>query len=123
MVNFHWWNKAASSLKRLLDGWLSIFGRSYKATNQPAALSQETLANEVYQYEFAYTALQTQWLSVSETPTEIVFYAAVKANQATAVNEPQFALEPLKETYQALSFDSLQATAQPRKTLVNRSQG
>lgn len=96
------------------DGY-QFFGRSYKETNQPAALSQETLANEVYQYEFAYTALQTQWLTVSETPTEIVFYAAVKANQATAVNEPQFALETLKETYQALSFDSLQATAQPRK--------
>ncbi len=122
MVNFHWWNRAASSLKRLLDGWLSIFGRSYKETNQPAALSQETLANEVYQYEFAYTALQTQWLTVSETPTEIVLRSG-QSQSSDAVNEPQFALETLKETYQALSFDSLQATAQPRKTLVNRSQG
>jgi|GEM_PF-3655677 len=40
------------------DGF-QFFGLSYKETNQPEVLSTEMLPNEVYQYEFAYTGLQS----------------------------------------------------------------
>lgn len=41
------------------DGF-QFFGLSYKETNEPEALRRDSLANEVYQYEFAYTALQSE---------------------------------------------------------------
>lgn len=40
------------------DGF-QFFGKSYKGTNVPAILAKEQLEDRVYQYEFAYVALQT----------------------------------------------------------------
>lgn len=49
------------------DGF-QFFGLSYKETNQPESLSREQLSNEIYQYEFAYTALQSERVKLSGKP-------------------------------------------------------
>lgn len=85
------------------DGY-QFFGRSYKETNFPIGLTQQELANEVYQYEFAYIALQTESYDLSLKKIELVFYGAVKGNQAIAVTKPAFSQQIMKERYEALSF-------------------
>lgn len=54
------------------DGF-QFFGLSYKETNQPESLGREQLSNEIYQYEFAYTALQSERVKLSGE-TRFVFY-------------------------------------------------
>ncbi|RDW21470.1 cellobiose phosphorylase [Oceanobacillus arenosus] len=73
------------------DG-LQFYGLSYKSTNQPEALTQPTLANEIYQYEFAYIALQSDkvTLRVSE---RFVFYGMFKEDHPSKVTEVEFASE------------------------------
>lgn len=70
------------------DGF-QFFGRSYKETNVPAALSQAKLANEIYQYEFAYTALQSQPVRLSGE-ARFVFYGLFKPDHAAAVTELEY---------------------------------
>ena len=65
--------KGVFKISRLLNGRLSIFGRSFKQTNTPEALGKRYLANEVYQYEFAYTALQTEAVQLTNESKEFVF--------------------------------------------------
>jgi cellobiose phosphorylase len=98
------------------DGY-QFFGRAYKATNVPQALGQETLANEVYQYEFAYIALQTEVYQLSEKPTEIVFYAAVKEDQPEAVSGPQFDSSNLQKRFEQLTFEPVVTHTLPTKQL------
>lgn len=105
------------SLKGYATDGYQFFGRSYKVTNIPEALQQELLPNEVYQYEFAYIALQSQWLELSETPTELVFYAACKEDQTEAVNKPQFSVEALYAQYEQLVFENLTGRTLPAKHL------
>ena len=54
------------------DGY-QFFGRSFKQINTPEALGKRYLANEVYQYEFAYTALQTEAVQLTNESKEFVF--------------------------------------------------
>ncbi|KIL52915.1 GH36-type glycosyl hydrolase domain-containing protein [Jeotgalibacillus campisalis] len=70
------------------DGF-QFFGLSYKETNIPEALGKETLANETYQYEFAYTALQSEKINVSGKAS-FVFYGCVHEDHAEAVRKPFF---------------------------------
>ncbi|MGO4268821.1 cellobiose phosphorylase, partial [Paenibacillus sp. TAF58] len=65
------------------DGF-QFFGLSYKATNQPEALTKDKLASEIYQYEFAYTALQSQRVVVDGT-ARFVFYGLFKPHHPNAV--------------------------------------
>lgn len=105
------------SLKGYATDGYQFFGRSYKTTNLPEALQQERLPNEVYQYEFAYIALQSQWLELSDTPTEVVYYAAVKENQVDAVSAPQFTVADLEAQYAQLVFEDLTGQEVPSKHL------
>ncbi len=98
------------------DGY-QFFGRTYKVTNLPQALAHETLANEVYQYEFAYIALQSESYQLSDETTEVIFYSAVKADQPQAVSGPQFDRPSLKEQFQKLTFESLTTQLLPAKQL------
>lgn len=50
-----------------------FFGLSYKKTNEPKALFEQTLANQNYQYEFPYITLQSEELALNEV-TSVVFY-------------------------------------------------
>ncbi len=54
----------------------------------------------MYQYEFAYIALQSESYQLSDETTEVIFYSAVKADQPQAVSGPQFDRPSLKEQFQ-----------------------
>ncbi|MEI5992177.1 hypothetical protein A5881_003733 [Enterococcus termitis] len=83
------------------DGY-QFFGRDYKETNQVKALSQPFLANEVYQYEFAYIALQTEKYKVTEQETTIVFYGAPLKNQEAMIKQPLVLREDIQKSYESL---------------------
>ena len=85
------------------DGY-QFFGREYKETNQAKALKQEYLSNEVYQYEFAYIALQTEIYELTEQQTKLVFYGAPIKNQAQVIEKPLVSLADIKKRYEALKF-------------------
>lgn len=70
------------------DGF-QFFGLSYKETNQPESLTRPTLANETYQYEFAYTALQSEPLELNGE-AQVVFYGLAKASHASAITALEF---------------------------------
>ncbi|QFT90529.1 hypothetical protein FIU87_17945 [Bacillus sp. THAF10] len=73
------------------DGF-QFFGLSYKETNQPEVLTKENLPNEIYQYEFAYTGLQSEKVELDGSES-FVFYGLFKENHAEAVTELAFADE------------------------------
>ncbi|MEJ8306771.1 GH36-type glycosyl hydrolase domain-containing protein [Saccharibacillus sacchari] len=70
------------------DGF-QFFGKSYKETNVPEALTHGQLANEVYQYEFAYTALQSELVPLSGEE-RFVFYGLYRADHPAAITEIEF---------------------------------
>ncbi|WP_413303253.1 cellobiose phosphorylase [Bacillus sp. 1P10SD] len=87
------------------DGF-QFFGLSYKETNKPEVLTKPTLANEVYQYEFAYTALQSERVKLNGS-TQFVFYGLYNENHSEAIAELEFneeisnAWEQVKSTINA----------------------
>ncbi|MFZ3577192.1 GH36-type glycosyl hydrolase domain-containing protein [Virgibacillus sp. DJP39] len=70
------------------DGF-QFFGLSYKTTNQPEVLSKSTLANDIYQYEFAYTALQSERITLSGRHN-VVFYGLFKEDHQSAITSLEF---------------------------------
>lgn len=70
------------------DGF-QFFGLSYKETNQPESLSREQLSNEIYQYEFAYTALQSERVKLSGE-AQFVFYGLFKQDHPEAITSLEF---------------------------------
>jgi len=68
------------------DGY-QFFGLSYKETDLPEVLFDETLANTVYQYEFGYVALLSEKKSGSVNET---FYGFANANHELAITELEF---------------------------------
>lgn len=98
------------SLNRLVgfstDGY-QFFGREYKETNQPKALTKKTLANEVYQYEFAYIALQTEQYDLSDKETLVVFYGTTVPNQESVIKAPLVSKTDIQKSYDALKFTKL----------------
>ncbi|WP_053373565.1 GH36-type glycosyl hydrolase domain-containing protein [Paenibacillus sp. FJAT-27812] len=73
------------------DGF-QFFGLSYKETDVPEALGKPALANEVYQYEFGYAALQSQ-LTLLEGEARFVFYGLFKPNHPSEVDALEFGAE------------------------------
>jgi len=76
------------------DGF-QFFGLSYKETNVPEALNQDKLPSTVYQYEFAYTALQSERVKVKGTAS-FVFYSVFKPDHPAAVGALEFQDEVLQ---------------------------
>ncbi|PZE22859.1 cellobiose phosphorylase [Paenibacillus xerothermodurans] len=76
------------------DGF-QFFGLSYKETNEPEALSREALAGEVYQYEFAYTALQSERVKLNGS-ARFVFYGLFMPDHPSAVDSLEFETEILQ---------------------------
>ncbi|MGM1022637.1 MAG: GH36-type glycosyl hydrolase domain-containing protein [Bacillota bacterium] len=70
------------------DGF-QFFGLSYKETNEPEALRRDSLANEVYQYEFAYTALQSERVKLAGE-ARFTFYGLFQPNHPTAVTKLEY---------------------------------
>jgi Cellobiose phosphorylase len=83
------------------DGF-QFFGLSYKATNEPEALGRESLANEIYQYEFAYTALQSERVKL-DGEARIVFYGLFREDHPEPVAAPEYgdAVEAAWRRYEA----------------------
>ncbi|USK34171.1 cellobiose phosphorylase [Bacillus sp. F19] len=75
------------------DGF-QFFGRSFKETDVPEALYQKNLPNSVYQYEFAYIALQSEAVELQGIE-QFVFYGCFKENHPEAVTSAQFIDEVL----------------------------
>jgi 1,2-beta-oligoglucan phosphorylase len=73
------------------DGF-QFYGLTYKDTNEPEALKRDTLANEIYQYEFAYTALQSERARLKGTK-HFTFYGVFKENHETAITKLEFQQE------------------------------
>ncbi|MEO3946474.1 cellobiose phosphorylase [Gorillibacterium sp. CAU 1737] len=104
------------------DGF-QFFGLSYKETDTPASLLQEQLANEVYQYEFAYTALQSAKVEL-KGEASFVFYGLVEANHPTAITSLEFG-DRLAEAWKAYEaekafLDEKLSSATPVKKLALR---
>ncbi|WP_405083283.1 GH36-type glycosyl hydrolase domain-containing protein [Paenibacillus chitinolyticus] len=74
------------------DGF-QFYGLSYKETDKPEALARPHLANEIYQYEFAYTALQSVRVVPGVEPVRFVFYGLFKENHPEAVTALEFGSE------------------------------
>lgn len=70
------------------DGF-QFFGLSYKETDIPERLSLAALANETYQYEFAYAALQTERQLLNGS-AKAVFYGMYKDHHADAIQSLAF---------------------------------
>lgn len=102
------------------DGY-QFFGTEYKTTNTPKILTEEHLANEVYQYEFAYIALQSQKVALGEdhqeNTHEFVFYGLALASQDKAVTENVVSIEDIKDSYKKTHFDQIKAIKQPSKKI------
>lgn len=82
------------------DGF-QFFGLDYKATDQPKALWAPTLANEIYQYEFAYIALQSKQVTLTDR-ARFVFYGLFKPDHPGAVEELEY-LDLVRQTWQELT--------------------
>ncbi|PLS04249.1 GH36-type glycosyl hydrolase domain-containing protein [Neobacillus cucumis] len=91
------------------DGF-QFFGLSYKETNEPEILSKEQLANEVYQYEFAYTALQSERIQLAGE-ARFVFYSLFKENHTEAITDLEFQTEVMDAWEQVESQDQLTAVS------------
>ncbi|PLR77046.1 cellobiose phosphorylase [Bacillus sp. V3-13] len=70
------------------DGF-QFFGLSYKETNQPEVLTKDSLDNEVYQYEFAYTALQSERIKLSGS-SRFVFYGLFDEDHPEAITSLEY---------------------------------
>lgn len=81
------------------DGF-QFYGLSYKETNSPFALTQENLANEIYQYEMAYTALQSEQVELNGKAT-FVFYGFAAENHPLAITKVEYQ-EKIQQAWQEL---------------------
>lgn len=82
------------------DGF-QFFGLSFKDSHRPEALSLERLPSEVYQYEFAYTALQSKTLDPANG-AEAVFYGLFREHHPEAVTEAAYS-DRLEEAWREAS--------------------
>lgn len=89
------------------DGF-QFYGLSYKETDMAEALMKPSLANEVYQYEFAYTALQAP-LAKLDGELNVVFYSIFKENHAEAVSSLAFTAEVQQAWEQVSAAPALQS--------------
>ncbi|MDQ6420196.1 cellobiose phosphorylase [Paenibacillus sp. LHD-117] len=107
------------------DGF-QFFGLSYKETDVPEALGRERLANKVYQYEFAYTALQSETVRLSSSgETSFVFYGLLKPNHPEAIEKLEYAEEVRNAWEQAKADSGLASELHPigTKIALNESIG
>jgi len=66
------------------DGF-QFFGLSYKETNIPEALLKDNLPSSIYQYEFAYFALQSEKIKVNQLKSTYDFYGYYEPHHEEAI--------------------------------------
>ncbi|MBO4623093.1 MAG: cellobiose phosphorylase [Bacilli bacterium] len=71
-----------------IDGF-QFFGKDYKFNNLPICLSKSHLDNEIYQYEFAYHALQSEKINLDKD-ARVVFYSYYSASHPDAISKPLY---------------------------------
>ena len=102
------------------DGY-QFFGKDYKLTNEPKAVVDGVMPNEVYQYEFAYAGLQSEELcGTSET---LVFYGSFLEEHYEVESTP-ILREEVKKLYETIDFTyegEFVAPAKHRVSFTNTS--
>lgn len=90
------------------DGF-QFYGLSYKETNQAEALTQPMLNNVVYQYEYAFTALQTERFELNGDAREAraVFYGLFKETHPAAIEELEYEQDVLAAWEQAEAMPAI----------------
>ncbi|EES72001.1 hypothetical protein POTG_03316 [Paenibacillus sp. oral taxon 786 str. D14] len=93
------------------DGF-QFFGLSYKETDRPEALARKELANEIYQYEFAYAALQTG-SQLLNGQARFVFYGLVREDYPEAIETLEFEelIEDAWRKWEAAPVNAVEAAA------------
>ncbi|MNU67357.1 hypothetical protein D3C71_566930 [compost metagenome] len=92
------------------DGF-QFFGLSYKETNRPEILSAPNLANEIYQYEFAYTALQSERVHL-KGKTEWVFYGLFKPDHPAATSSLEY-IDEIRKAWDEVNSSSQEESMHP----------
>lgn len=88
------------------DG-MQFFGLSYKATQKPEALLGN-LDNKNYQFEFSYTALQSEKMCLNGKQS-VAFYGLFRPNHEDAIREIEF-INDIKTAFD--TFDRLDEKAE-----------
>lgn len=103
------------------DGF-QFYGLSYKETNQAEALTQPMLSNVVYQYEYAFTALQTERFELNSDAREArsVFYGLFKETHPTVIEELEFEQDVVAAWNQAEAMPAVTAQAVAKVSPVSR---
>ncbi|OOE12721.1 GH36-type glycosyl hydrolase domain-containing protein [Fictibacillus arsenicus] len=94
------------------DGF-QFFGRSFKETDLPEALYEENLPNEVYQYEFAYIALQSEMVDL-QGKEQFVFYGCFKEDHPETITSVEYTSEVLDAWKDAQSQSVKEAISLPK---------
>ncbi|MBB6672110.1 GH36-type glycosyl hydrolase domain-containing protein [Cohnella nanjingensis] len=97
------------------DGY-QFFGLSYKETNEPASLTAASLANEIYQYEFAYAGLQSGRIRL-DGEARIVFYGLFRPDHPAAVTALEYGGEVAEAWRRMESAGPVQGAEIPRATI------
>jgi len=86
------------------DGY-PFYGLNYKIDGKIKELYSETLNNRVYQYEFAFTALQTKEVLLKEE-TQFTFYGFINPSLETAITQP-VPMEEIRKCYRNPDWELL----------------
>lgn len=85
------------------DGF-QFFGKTFKETNEPEALRKKKLENKNYQYEFNYTALQSDPLEI-DGEVRVTFYGKFMETHPEAVEKEQ-SIEEIRKKYEAITLET-----------------
>ena len=85
------------------DGF-QFFGKNYKVNSKIEALELGKLENRVYQYEFGYTALESEEITTTGN-TELCFYGIYKELMDHVVSNPELTNDVL-EIYNSIDFNN-----------------
>lgn len=77
------------------DGF-QFFGLSYKDTSIPEVLSKMNLASEIYQYEFAYFALQSEVINLEQQVHSVHYYTLYDPNFQGVITEPRVVVDQVR---------------------------
>jgi cellobiose phosphorylase len=100
-----------------VDGF-PFYGLSYKENNIIAELSVPALNNRIYQYEYAFSALQTEPAILDADAYEAVFYAVFLPHLETSVEHPLPTAEILA-AYDRLSRDTAAVPLAPLRLAID----
>jgi 1,2-beta-oligoglucan phosphorylase len=103
------------------DGF-QFFGRSFKETDIPEALYNENLPNEVYQYEFAYIALQSEAVEL-QGKEQFVFYGCFKEDHPEAITSVEYIDEVLGAWKDVQSLENKETISLPKVVLNKQFDG